>query len=104
MRNGVQPTSSGCPLRVLSDLGARSCEVRFTSMNGHRQAEPACLKSATSESAQHQFSVGRASDSTNRRDMCLFPTCCEKALTLKGRLSSFSNLGESICFGRSQWR
>ena len=29
-----------------SDLGARSCEVRFTSMNGHRQADPACPLSA----------------------------------------------------------
>ena len=32
---------------LLTDaLGARSCEVRFTSMNGHRQADPAGPKSA----------------------------------------------------------
>ena len=38
-------------LGSFSDLSARSCEVRFTSMNGHRQADPACPKSAKSRSS-----------------------------------------------------
>src|ERR1700730_18348647 len=42
-----------------SDLGARSCEVRFTSMNGHRQADPAGPKSANTGSGN--ASVSKAS-------------------------------------------
>jgi hypothetical protein len=44
-----------------SDFGARSCEVRFASMNGHRQAASAGLKSAISglmhRSKQHLYSI-----------------------------------------------
>jgi hypothetical protein len=42
-------------LGSFSDLGARSCEVRFTSMSGHRQAEPACPKSAMTGSGRPLF-------------------------------------------------
>jgi hypothetical protein len=39
--------ASGLVLGSFSDLGARSGEVRFTSMNGHRQADPARPKTFT---------------------------------------------------------
>jgi hypothetical protein len=39
-------TNRDVRLGSFSDLGARSCEVSLTSMNGHRQADPPCPKSA----------------------------------------------------------
>jgi hypothetical protein len=55
-----QPTDRSVRLGSFSDLGARSCEVRFTLKTRHRQPSLSGPKSATT-GLMHRSSIQRAS-------------------------------------------